>query len=153
MALSWYWTYGARSLQYIHTYSDTSKVWTPPLVGHFHRPHRPLPGALLDVGCLFDAVKLLFLLHLPMAPRSELTSALCECICELLHWKHLEKLSATMPHRVEAIIGNQGWWCTHTRSHTMNSWRFERQDIMWWRRCGPMGVQTLVSLYMAIVEP
>lgn len=28
----------------------------------------------------------------------------------ILDWKHLEKLSATMPHSVEAIIEAQGWY-------------------------------------------
>jgi hypothetical protein len=89
-------------------YSDTSKVWTPDKVGHFHRPYRPLSGALIDLPFLRG--QLLFLLHLLMAPRSELTPALCECICKMLDRKHLEKLSATMPHRVEAIIESQGWY-------------------------------------------
>jgi hypothetical protein len=82
------------------------KFGQPPKVGYFHPPHRPLSGALIDLPFLRG--QLLFLLHLLMAPRSELTPALCECICKLLDWKHLEKLSASMPHRMESIIETQG---------------------------------------------
>lgn len=31
----------------------------------------------------------------------------------LLDWKHLETLSATIPHRVEAIIESRGWYTSY----------------------------------------
>ncbi|KAJ5249552.1 hypothetical protein N7524_011868 [Penicillium chrysogenum] len=40
----------------------------------------------------------------------ELLVATAQEAWNLLDWKHLENLSATMPHRVEAIIESQGWY-------------------------------------------
>lgn len=63
-------------------------------MGHLHRPHCPhrlLYGALADLLYLrvlrvlppYITLKLLFFSYLRMAPRSELTPALRERICEL----------------------------------------------------------------------
>ena len=79
----------------------------------------------------------------------ELLVATAQEVQNLLDWTHLENLSATMPHRVEAIIESQGWYTPYQQIE-MKSMKVQTGRIL----CnsggvGQGGVQTYgPSLYM-----